>query len=73
MCDVSCFKELLDQIRRSERELDDSNKRYSSLDDKYKELERKCNDLQAIAYDSKEKLAQGQAEYQIKMVSILKI
>ena len=36
--------------------------------DKIKELERKCQEFQSIAYDAKEKLAQGQAEYQIKMV-----
>ena len=51
-----------------DRELNDSNQRYNNLDVKYKELERKCNEFQSIAYDAKEKLAQGQAEYQIKMV-----
>ncbi len=38
------------------------------MNDKVKELERKCQELQSIAFDAKEKLAQGQAEYQIKMV-----
>ena len=31
-------------------------------------MERKCQELQLTAYEAKEKLAQGQAEYQIKMV-----
>jgi hypothetical protein len=38
------------------------------LEEKHKELEKKCQDLQLAAYEAKEKLAQGQAEYQIKMV-----
>ena len=61
----------MDQTRQLERELENSNKRYDSLDEKYKELERKCNELQAVAYESKEKLAHGQAEYQIKMVNMI--
>lgn len=51
-----------------ERELNDSNARETKQNDKIIELERKCHELQTIAYDAKEKLAQGQAEYQIKMV-----
>ena len=51
-----------------ERELSESNSHQNQMNDKIKELERKCSELQSIAYESKEKLAQGQAEYQIKMV-----
>lgn len=50
-----------------ERELNDMNQRYNKLDEKFKELERKCQELQLTAYEAKEKLAQGGAEYQIKM------
>lgn len=38
------------------------------MDEKFKDLDRKCQELQLAAYEAKEKLAQGQAEYQIKMV-----
>lgn len=53
---------------RLERELNDSVQSQNKMSDRIKELERKCQELQSIAYESKEKLAQGQAEYQIKMV-----
>jgi hypothetical protein len=51
-----------------EKELNDMNQRQNQMVDKIKELERKCQEFQSIAFDAKEKLAQGQAEYQIKMV-----
>jgi len=45
-----------------ERELNDSIQRQAQLDDKLKEMDRKCQELQLVAYEAKEKLAQGQAE-----------
>ena len=45
-----------------ERELNDSLQRQSQLDDKLKETDRKCQELQLAAYEAKEKLAHGQAE-----------
>lgn len=62
--------DLINEKMRIERELSDSNQRYSQMNDKIKELERKCQEFQSIAYEAKEKLAQGQAEYQIKMVVV---
>ena len=50
-----------------ERELNDLNARSSKQDEKFKEIEKKCQELQLVAYEAKEKLAQGSAEYQIKM------
>ena len=51
-----------------DRDYTDLTARHNKLEEKYKELEKKCQDLQLAAYEAKEKLAQGQAEYQIKMV-----
>jgi len=53
---------------RLERELGEVTQRENQLNDRVRELERKCQELQSVAYEAKEKLAQGQAEYQIKMV-----
>jgi len=61
-------EDFMSEKLRLERELNDSVQGQNQLGDRVKELERKCQELQSIAYDSKEKLAQGQAEYQIKMV-----
>lgn len=62
--------DFLNEKMRLERELSDSNSRQNSMGDKIKELERKSHEFQSIAFEAKEKLAQGQAEYQIKMVVI---
>lgn len=60
-------EEFLSDKSKVERELNDMNIKYSKLDEKCKELERKCQELQLVAFEAKEKLAQGGAEYQIKM------
>lgn len=61
------FKEHLNDRLKLERELNDYNQKYAKLEEKNKELERRCQELQLSAYEAKEKLAQGSAEYQIKM------
>jgi len=53
---------------RLERELGEAGQRENAMAERVKELERKCQELQAVAYEAKERLAQGQAEYQVKMV-----
>jgi hypothetical protein len=53
---------------RLERELGEAGLRENAMAERVKELERKCQELQAVAYEAKERLAQGQAEYQVKMV-----
>jgi hypothetical protein len=59
---------LIDEKSKLDRDNTDLTMRHNKLEEKYKELEKKCQDLQLAAYEAKEKLAQGQAEYQIKMV-----
>lgn len=61
-------KDLISDKLKLEREVNDLTQRLNQLDDKLKESERKCQEHQLVAYEAKEKLAQGQAEYQIKMV-----
>ncbi len=51
-----------------ERDANDMEHRMNQLDERLKESDRKCQELQLTAYEAKEKLVQGQAEYQIKMV-----
>ena len=65
---MALFQEILNDKLKAERELKDMVHRYNQLDEKFKDIERKCQDLQLAAYEAKEKLAQGQAEYQIKVV-----
>ena len=62
------MKEFISERFKLERELNTFNQRYASLEEKLKEQERKCEEFQTISYESKEKLAQGQAEYKIKTV-----
>lgn len=60
----------MSEKHKMERELNDYNQRYAKLEEKNKEMERKCQELQLAAYEAKEKLAQGSAEYQVKMAML---
>lgn len=51
-----------------ERDMNEMTHKVNQLEEKLKESDRKCQELQLTAFEAKEKLAQGQAEYQVKMV-----
>ncbi|RNA23876.1 leucine-rich repeat-containing 45 [Brachionus plicatilis] len=60
-------EDLINERNRIERELNEINGKFDKQCEKIRDLERKCQEFQVISFESKEKLAQGSAEYQIKM------
>lgn len=67
---IVLIKDLVQEKNRIERDLNDFELRYKKLEEKNRELEKKCQELQLTAYEAKEKLAHGSAEYQIKMAAL---
>jgi hypothetical protein len=53
-----------------ERDLNEYEARYTKLEAKHKELEHKNRELLQVSYDAKERLAQGNAELQIKSTAL---
>lgn len=58
--------ELINDRSRLEKELKEINFKFEKQNEKIHDLERKCQELQVISFEAKEKLAQNIAEYQIK-------
>lgn len=58
---------LINERKKIERELEEMSSKFHKQNEKILELERKVQEYQVVSFEAKEKLAQGSAEYKIKM------
>ena len=65
---VFVLQDLSNEKSKLEKELSAMSHTCKQLEEKLADVERRCNELQMQTYEAKERLAQGQAEYQIKVV-----